>query len=168
MNKIADISRFSYLLDDYMGMNKRFFLYNASIVLSSGKLPSIIELTINVFMGSDVPRIAKSAYSFFETIFMVYWPYEHLKHRNSKEDVSPFNPKPEDAQNYEALKQFLLQKLEKIVTKMLEHLSRAPTEQTRDYILDALVSQIKAFIPENPEVWGHLLNQISSEILVQD
>ena len=51
---------------------------------------------------------------------------------------------------------------------MLEHLSRAPTEQTRDYILDALVSQIKAFIPENPEVWGHLLNQISSEILVQD
>ena len=74
MNKISDISRFSYLLDDYMGMNKRFFLYNASIVLSSGKLPSIIELTINIFMGSDVPRIAKSAYSFFETIFMVYWP----------------------------------------------------------------------------------------------
>ena len=93
---------------------------------------------------------------------MVYWPYEHLKHRNSKEDITPFNPKPEDAQNYEALKQFLLQKLENIVTKMLEHLSRAPTEQTRDYILDALVSQIKAFIPENPEVWGRLLNQISS------
>ena len=65
MNKISDVARFSYLLDDYMGMNKRFFLYNASIVLSSGKLPSTIELTINVFMGSDVPRIAKSAYSFF-------------------------------------------------------------------------------------------------------
>lgn len=65
MNKIQDISRFSYLLDDYMGMNKRFFLYNASTVLSSGKLPSIIELTINFFMGCDVPRVAKSAYSFF-------------------------------------------------------------------------------------------------------
>lgn len=73
MNKIQDIGRFSYLLDDYMGMNKRFFVHNASTILSSGKLPSIIELTINYFMGCDVPRIAKAAYSFFETIFMVYW-----------------------------------------------------------------------------------------------
>lgn len=30
---------------------------------------------------------------------------------------------------------------------MLTHLSNAPTEQTRDYILDALVSEIKGFIP---------------------
>jgi hypothetical protein len=50
---------------------------------------------------------------------------------------------------------------------MIEHLSKAPTEQTRDYILDALVSQIKAFIPENPVIWARILSQISSEILVQ-
>jgi hypothetical protein len=42
MSQINDISRFSYLLDDFMGMNKRFFLYNASTVLSSGKLGNII------------------------------------------------------------------------------------------------------------------------------
>lgn len=35
--------------------------------------------------------------------------------------------------------------MELIIGKMLEHLSSAPTEQTRDYILDALVSQIKGF-----------------------
>ncbi|MCB0370473.1 MAG: hypothetical protein KDD45_13870 [Bdellovibrionales bacterium] len=127
MNKIDSIERFSYLLDDFMGMNKRFFLYNASIVLSSGKLPSIIEITINVFMGCDIPRVAKAAYSFFDTIFMVYWPSEHLQHRNNKEDVTPFLPKPEDATDYQALKQFLLQKLEQILTKMLDHLGKAPT-----------------------------------------
>ena len=65
MQKIDDLTRFSYLLDDFTGMNKRFFLYNASIVLTSQKLPFIIEMFINDFMGCDVPRIAKAAYSFF-------------------------------------------------------------------------------------------------------
>jgi hypothetical protein len=53
-------------------------------------------------------------------------------------------------QNYIALKAFLIQKLEQIVGKMLQHLANAPTEQTRDYILDALLSEIKAFVQENP------------------
>ena len=70
---------------------------------------------------------------------MVYWPPDHLNYRNSKEET-PFIPKPEDSQNYQALKQYLLQKMEQIVSKILEHLSIAPTEETRDYILDALVS----------------------------
>lgn len=65
MKKIEDISRYSYFLDDFMGMNKRFFLYNASVVLSSGKLPNIIEICINAFMGCNTPRVAKAAYSFF-------------------------------------------------------------------------------------------------------
>lgn len=46
-------------------MNKRFFVHNASIVLSSGKLPLIIETAVNFFFGCDIPRIAKAAYSFF-------------------------------------------------------------------------------------------------------
>ena len=54
--------------------------------------------------------------------------------------MTPIHLKPEDAQYYQALKQFLLQKLDQIVAKMLDHLSKAPTEQTRDYILDALLS----------------------------
>jgi hypothetical protein len=127
MKKIEDIGRYSYFLDDFMGMNKRFFLYAASIVLSSGKLADIIEICINGFMGCDIPRVAKAAYSFFETIFIVYWRPEFIQARNSLEDVTPFIPKPEDSQHYLALKAFLLQKLEKIVGKMLEHLSTAPT-----------------------------------------
>lgn len=162
MKQIDDLGRFSYLLDDYMGMNKRFFLYNASIVLTSTKLPTIIETSMSGFMGCDVPRVAKSAYSFFETIFMVYWPIEHLNHRNSKEDVTPITLKPEDAQSYQALKEFLVQKMEEILSKMLLHLGTAPTEQTRDYILDALVSQVKGFIPENPAIWTRLLSRMSA------
>lgn len=57
--------------------------------------------------------------------------------------------------------------MERIVSKMLQHLSCAPTEQTRDYILDSLVSQIKAFVAENPPIWRGLLRQISSEVLVE-
>ena len=93
---------------------------------------------------------------------MVYWPPDHLQRRNSKEDVTPVIPKPTDAQYYQALKQFLLQKLEQILTKMIEHLARAPTEQTRDYILDTLVSEVKGFMPENPAVWNLILSKMSS------
>jgi hypothetical protein len=111
MKKIEDIGRYSYFLDDFMGMNKRFFLYAASIVLSSGKLADIIEISIKAFMGCDIPRVAKAAYSFFETIFIVYWRPEYIELRNSQEDITPFTPKPEDAQNYFSLKTFLLQKM---------------------------------------------------------
>jgi len=65
MQRMEDLGRYSYLLDDFMGMNKRFFLYNASIVLSSGKLPMIINLATNAFVGCDIPRVAKASYSFF-------------------------------------------------------------------------------------------------------
>ena len=78
MRKIDDLDRFSFLLDDFMGMQKRFFLYNSSTVLASGKLDRIIDVCISTFMGCNVPRVAKAAYSYFETIFMVYWPTEHL------------------------------------------------------------------------------------------
>jgi hypothetical protein len=54
-------------------MSKRFFVCNASIVLSSGELPHLIELCTTAFVGCDTPRIARASYSFFETIFMVYW-----------------------------------------------------------------------------------------------
>jgi len=73
----------------------------------------------------------------------------------------------EDSQYYQALKEYLLQRLGQIIAKMLQHLASVPTEQTRDYILDALLSEIKGFITENPTVWGSLLTKIPSEILVQ-
>jgi hypothetical protein len=73
----------------------------------------------------------------------------------------------EDSQYYQALKEYLVQHLGQIIAKMLQHLASAPTEQTRDYILDALISEIKGFIAENPTVWGGLLIKMPSEILVQ-
>jgi hypothetical protein len=79
------VEKYVYLLDDFIGMSKRFFIYNASIVLTSGQLPAILELCISAFMGSDMPRIAKASYSFFETIFMVYWRPEFIDEYNQEE-----------------------------------------------------------------------------------
>lgn len=79
MSQMEQIEKYSYLFDDFIGMNKRFFLYNASILLSSGQLPNLIELCTRAFLGCSTPRIAKAAYAFFETIFMVYWPIEFIE-----------------------------------------------------------------------------------------
>lgn len=73
MNQVEKMERYSYLLDDFIGISKRFFVYNASILLSSGQLPNLIQLCTSAFIGSETPRIARAAYTFFETIFMVYW-----------------------------------------------------------------------------------------------
>lgn len=62
-------------------------------------------------MSCDTPRVAKAAYSFFETIFLVYWGPDFLASRNSQEDIVKFIPSPADAGNYLALKSFLVPKL---------------------------------------------------------
>lgn len=93
MTKIEDIAKYSYFLDDFMGMNKRFFLYAPNIVLTSGKLPNMIDISIQAFMGCNIPRVAKAAYSFFDTMFLVYWRPEYISLRNSQPDITPFIPK---------------------------------------------------------------------------
>lgn len=93
MTKIEDIAKYSYFLDDFMGMNKRFFLYAPNIVLTSGKLPNMIDISIQAFMGCNIPRVAKAAYSFFDTMFLVYWRPEYISLRNSQPDITPFVPK---------------------------------------------------------------------------
>ncbi len=65
MNHISKMDEYCYLLDDFIGISRRFFVYNASIVLNSGQLPNIIDLCTNAFIGSNTPRIAKAAYNFF-------------------------------------------------------------------------------------------------------
>ncbi len=60
-----NIEKYSFLFDDFLGVSKRFFVYNASILLNSGELPNIIQLCTNAFTASDTPRVAKGAYSFF-------------------------------------------------------------------------------------------------------
>jgi hypothetical protein len=73
LSTYENVQKYPYLTDDFIGMNKRFFIFNASIILCSGQLPAILQMCIDVCVGSETPRISKAAYSFFETIFRVYW-----------------------------------------------------------------------------------------------
>lgn len=79
MRNMAKMDKYIYLLDDFIGMNKRFFVLNASIVLNSGLLAQIIDLCITAFVGNESPRIAKASYAFFEHMFMVYWRQEFIE-----------------------------------------------------------------------------------------
>lgn len=114
LNQIEKMEKYSYLLDDFIGISKRFFVYNASIVLNSGQLPNIIQLCTTAFIGSDTPRIAKATYTFFETIFMVYWRQEFIDLHNEDmtgEKGEKFVRKTEDDLLYFQLKNLLTEKL---------------------------------------------------------
>ena len=64
INRMEGVEKYSYLFEDFMGMNKVFYLYNASILLSSGQLPALIDLCTQAFLGCKTPRIAKASYAF--------------------------------------------------------------------------------------------------------
>lgn len=140
LNSGEKIERYHFLLDDFIGMNKRFFMFNANIVLTSGQLPALLDLCIFAFMSSKTPRVAKASYSFFESIFMVYWRQEFIQEYNSETEGDKFVPRPEDHDLHLLLKTFLFEKIEHILLKMLEHLSEVPVELIRECILDALIS----------------------------
>jgi hypothetical protein len=42
LKQAKNISDYQLLIDDFIGMNKRFFIFNSRIVLESGELPSLI------------------------------------------------------------------------------------------------------------------------------
>ena len=52
------------------------------------------------------------------------------------------------------------------MAKVLEHLSKGPSESTREQILDVLVSEIKAFPQENCVLWPNILARLPPDILV--
>lgn len=145
MSKIKQMDEYCYLLDDFIGISRRFFLYNANIVLNSGQLPNIIDLCSTAFIGSNTPRIAKAAYNFFQTIFMVYWRDEFIDEHNARVPDQKFTKKKENEALYNQLKQLLVNQLQLIITRMLQHLSLTPVETTREEILFTLYSEIKAF-----------------------
>jgi hypothetical protein len=45
---------------------------------------------MNISNIIDVPRVSKSAYDFFETIFKVYWSDDFINKYNQNEDVDKF------------------------------------------------------------------------------
>lgn len=93
MQHLRDAERYSLLLDDFVGMNKRFFSCNAALVLKSNQLPGLLDQCLE-YLGSNTPRIAKATYSFFETIFMTYWPPHLIEHYNSVPDAEAFRFAP--------------------------------------------------------------------------
>lgn len=97
---------------------------------------------------------------------MVYWRQEFIDRHNSKKDGQTFIRKTEDEALYHQLKALLLQKLEFIVTKIMEHLSESPYESTRHHILKVLASELKAFPQENIVLWPKLLSMLPADILV--
>lgn len=101
-----------------MGMNKRFFIFNASIVLKSNQLPILIDHCIE-YLSNDNPRIARATYTFFETIFMTYWPIEFINEYNSNSENESFKFIEEDLPLYELLKEHLRDKVHYIMAKML-------------------------------------------------
>jgi hypothetical protein len=107
LNSREKIERYHFLLDDFIGMNKRLFIFNANIVLTSGQLPALLDLCIFAFMSSGTPRVAKACYSFFESIFMVYWRNELIEEYNAETEGDKFVPRPEDHELYMQLRTFL-------------------------------------------------------------
>jgi hypothetical protein len=92
-------------------MNKRFFIFNSQIVLQSGELPSLIETCIHLSGMIDVPQVSKSAYQFFETMFMVYWNDDFIKEYNASESGDKFEKDGKNEALYSQLKHFIVPKL---------------------------------------------------------
>lgn len=70
----------------------------------------------------DVPQVSKSAYQFFETIFMVYWSEDFIERYNLNEYGDKFERDPRNQVLYNQLKLFILPKLPEIIIKMINHL----------------------------------------------
>jgi hypothetical protein len=159
----GNIEKYSFLLDDFMGMNKRFFVYNASIVLKSNRLGPLIDQCLE-YIGCETPRVAKAAYTFFETIFMAYWREEFIEtyNRDSVNDALRFNPNDDGL--YHELRAELKDKLHYILAKMLKHLSEIPAELIRDCIYEAVAAEIKAFPEWNQQIWQHLILPLPHDI----
>jgi hypothetical protein len=113
----------------------------------------------------DVPQVSKSAYQFFETMFMVYWNDDFIKEYNASEYGDKFEKDPKNEALYSQLKHFIVPKLPETIMKMINHLEKVPLESTSDCISDALMSEIKGFSDINREIWTPILEGIPCEIL---
>lgn len=160
------VEKYSFLLDDFIGMNKRLFVYNSSLLLKSGELPRLIEQSID-YMQSETPRVVKAAYSFFETVFMAYWNPSLIEefNKNNQEDYHiGLATRYDNA--HQLLKANLEDKIHYIIAKMLDHLARVPAEMVRDCIIDAVTAQLAAFPQWNMVIWPQLINPLPNSILV--
>lgn len=133
-------------------MNKRFFTFNVSLVLKGGQLPQLIDHCIE-FLSSDSPSISKATYTFFETMFMAYWPAHFIEEYNRNEGNEPISFVPEDLPLYEQLKYELQDKVHYILAKMLQRLSLNPPEHTRNCIIECVLAELKAFPEWNLAIW---------------
>jgi hypothetical protein len=65
--------RYSYLVEDFLGMNARVLAYNAELILSSPVIGKLLDMVSSLFMRSINPRVLKAAYNFLNYLFMLFW-----------------------------------------------------------------------------------------------
>jgi hypothetical protein len=85
---------------------------------------------------------------FIESLYMVFWNEEFIIHYNSIEAESEEYKifiRSNCQDGYARLRERLLLANPAIITKMMEHFSKVPSQTVRESIRDAILAEIKAF-----------------------
>lgn len=126
-------------------MSSRLITYKTSIIIESHQFPKLLNFVSGDCLQTSTPKVIKATYGFLQTVFMLYWTEESRHLYCEAEGDEALTPLLSDPTMYIELKGYLLQQMENIVHHMLQHLSEMPSELARESILDALLSEIKAF-----------------------
>jgi len=104
---------------------------------------------------------------FVEALHQVFWSEEMRVHHNNQAETREFeiHLRPEFASGYQILRQKLLAASQTLLSKMMLHLSKAPSQSVRDSIRDTIIAEIKAFPNENTMIWTPILTQMEEDIL---
>lgn len=119
LSSLERLERYSYLLDDFIGMSKRLFLINARVILTSGQLPALVELCTSAFTEVPAPKVVKAAAAFFEALCLPYWRAEFVESYNKCKEADHYLPHPSDAHLYLQLRPLLIQQMPNILSRML-------------------------------------------------
>lgn len=147
-------------------MNTRFMRYAPGVVLYSGQLDGLLQLC-ELAIGVEHKEIANTVYMFLESLHQVFWSEEMRIHHNNLAESKEFeiHLRQEFASGYELLRKKLLASSQGLLTKMLMHLAKAPSQSVRDSIRDAILSEVLAFPQENVRVWTPILASLEEDIL---
>lgn len=146
------LSVLQYLIDDFLGLHIRIFVYNSSILLNTGKVEEILKFTSKCLV-SGLPKLASSASHLFESIFMIYWmPYSREKYK--KEGYGEVvTLQAENVPMYAELRNLLRPSVPGMIQELFSALGGVPPEFVRDNVIDCLKAVILAFPVENLDLW---------------
>jgi hypothetical protein len=64
-------------------MNSRLVLYSTGTVVSSHYFPQLLHFVASDCLLTTSPRVLKAAYSFLQTLFMLFWPDQFIEQYNA-------------------------------------------------------------------------------------